>query len=542
MKRNVLSLFFLISIVLFVLVDLSSCRVGRDMPKDISTYILENKDDNLRYFIKLDSVYGSNAKGKMYLLHNDLVLKPVGVKISLFKRRCEIVTSESDTYILKFKRISKDFYEGNYTKSYSSDKMNFVLYPYVDDDEILFETDRYRKEVFEVERITDINYANVKGFWSSIPDDTIDVAEIVRMSLFNSLKKKDLNLNMDVYLPKNDTLSKRPLIMFIHGGAFFVGDKAVLPYQKWCTHFASLGYVCVSINYRMGFWPNSKAIERTAYQATQDAHAAMRFLLSKKDIYRIDEDCIFVGGTSAGAITAMNMAYMRNENRPQSTYSSFFNEDLGNIETSGNNIRKKFKIKAVANMWGGIYDLGMLKNSKTPIVSFHGDRDDILPYKFGYPFSVLGEFQKVFFDEMYGSYYIHETAKKLGTRSELHTFYGEGHALHLDENRKICNNFYKIQNEIVDFFYDELVPNKVCIVRDKDDIQRFVIDATSVQVADWDVVGGVLIDESKGEIRASWFDDEPKQELKVSGYYNNGASFKDVFVIKNDENENNTYK
>jgi pimeloyl-ACP methyl ester carboxylesterase len=347
---------------------------------------------------------------------------------------------------------------------------------------------------------------------------------------------------MDIYLPKNDTLEKRPLMMFIHGGAFFTGDKATLPYQKWCTHFASLGYVCVSINYRMGFRISSKSIERTAYQATQDAHAAMRYLVSKKDVYRIDPDYLFVGGASAGSITALNLAYMRNKNRPESSYSGFLRSDLGGLETSGNRIYSKFKIKAVANMWGSVYDLEILKNSKASIISFHGDEDGILPYEYGYPFEILGDFKEVLFNEMYGSLMIHEKALELGIRSELHTFRGQGHSLHLDENRNLSDNFYVMQDEMVDFFYDELLPSPVRILQDENDIHRFTVAMTDVEVLDWNVVGGVVIEENEGEIRASSLEDEDVRELRVSGYYTNGACFEDVFVIENAEvYESNSY-
>jgi hypothetical protein len=233
---------------------------------------------------------------------------------------------------------------------------------------------------------------------------------------------------------------------------------------------------------------------------------------------------------------------MRNENRPEATYSSFLTEDLGDIENSGNDYSEDFKIKAIANMWGSVFDLEMLENSNASIISFHGDEDAVLPYRFGYPFSALGELQKVFFDEMYGSYYIDQKAKELGIRSELHTFYGEGHTLHLDENRNLNDNFYTIQNEMVDFFYEELNPYPVYIVQDKSDIQLFTIDTTEVMVSDWNVVGGLSINETKGSVRASWFDDEKCHELRVAGYYKNGVGFEDVFVIKEvKKNEDYSY-
>lgn len=539
MKSCFLSRFVFVLTVAFVTINMFSCK-SYDKLFDTGDYIFENQTDCKTYFVKIDTIEDVKVNGRIYLVDNELTMRAETFTMTCKKNKCNLMFSDSSAFVLNIKRFKNERIEGTFVES--SKKKKFVMYKYKTDEYKGFNLGRYKNEVFDVERIPDVNYANVKGFWSSIPDDTIDVAGIIKTSVLNSLKKKVLELDMDIYLPKNDTLDKRPLLMLIHGGAFFIGDKATVPYQKWCTHFASLGYVCASINYRMGFRPSSKAIQRTAYQATQDAHAAMRYLMAKKDIYRIDPENLFVGGASAGSITAINLAYMRNENRPEVTYSSFMTEDLGDIENSGNDYFEDFKIKAIANMWGSVFDLEILENSNASIISFHGDEDDVLPYRFGYPFSALGEFQKVFFDEMYGSYYIDQKAKELGIRSELHTFYGEGHTLHLDENRNLNDNFYTIQNEMVDFFYEELNPYPVYIVQDKSDIQLFTIDTTEVMVSDWNVVGGLSINETKGSVRAFWFDDEKCHELRVAGYYKNGVGFEDVFVIKEvKKNEDYSY-
>lgn len=529
-------------IIVFLLITIPSCKVIKDVSVKESGYLLENVTDQEKYFLKIDTVYDRTIEGRSYKFDDELIVNPEPFKVDFEKwSKSKVVLSDTMEVSYKVKKRKSDILRGWFSFEGAGEKKQFVLTPCDFDDYQYFKR-RYKDEIFEVERIADVAYASAKGFWSSMPDDTIDVTHIVKMGLLNSLKKKDLTLDMDIYIPKDDTISKRPLVMLIHGGAFFIGDKATLAYQKWCAHFASLGYVCVSINYRMGFRMSSKAIERTAYQATQDAHAAMRYLVSKKDVYRIDTDYLFVGGASAGSITALNLAYMRNENRPKSSYSSLLLEDLGDLETSGNKIYNKFRIRAVANMWGAVNDLKMLENANIPIVSFHGDKDEVLPYGVGYPFMAIGDFQRVLFDEMYGSACIHEKARELGIRSELYTFYGEGHTLHLDGNRNLNANFYTIQNRIGDFFYQEMLPRPVRIVQDRIDLQMFEIDTADIVTTDWYVVGGVSVEESKGKIRALWFDDEAIQELRVSGCYRNGTGFEDVFVIKNIvENENNTY-
>ena len=541
MKR-IFTLSYMLIFTMLLLVAMVSCKTIKDIPVEDGGFSFENLTDDKTYFVKVNRVSDLCIEGRSYLFDGELTIEAEPFKVELPKRGSTMVFSDTITVSYKLKRSKSEGYRGWFAVDGANGKKKFLL-TYYEFEEYQPLVNRYKNKMFEVERLSDITYANVKGFWSSIPDDTIDVANIVKIGLINSLKKKDLDLCMDIYIPKNDTVEKRPLMMFIHGGAFFIGDKATLPYQTLCNHFASLGYICVSINYRMGYKMNSKAIERAAYQATQDAHAAMRYLLSKKDIYRIDPDYLFVGGASAGSITAMNLAYMRNHNRPKSSYSSLFSEDLGSLESSGNKIYSKFRIKGVANMWGTMNDLDMLENAKVPIISFHGDKDDVLPYGYGYPFMVIGDLQKVLFDKMYGSSCIHERALELGIRSELHTFNGKGHGLYLGADRKLTGDFYTIQDEIVDFFYAELMPHPVRIIQDKSDCQCFVIDTSDVASSDWCVVGGVSIEESKGSIRASWFDDEAVQELRVSGYYRNGAGFEDVYVIKNVvKNEGNTYE
>ena len=541
MKLNYYRAYSLIFTLLFLLV-MVSCKTIKDIPLEEGGFLFENITDDEIFFVKVEHVDDTFIQGKSYLFDDELIFEAEPFKIELPHRGSKIILSDTLVVSYKIKRVTSEGCRGWFRIGGTKVKKQFSLVFY-EIEEYQDVRNRYKDKMFEVESLSDITYANVKGYWSSIPDDTIDIGSIVKVGLFNSLKKKDLNLEMDIYIPKNDTVEKRPLIMFIHGGAFYIGDKATLPYRTLCNHFTSMGYVCVSINYRMGFKLSSKAIERTAYQATQDAHAAMRYLLSKKEIYRIDPDYLFVGGASAGSITAMNLAYMRNENRPKSSYSSLFAEDLGDLETSGNKLYGKFRIKGVANMWGSMNDLKMLENSRIPIISFHGDKDEVVPYGQGYPFMAIGDFKKILFDEMYGSSCIHERALELGIRSKLHTFSGKGHGLYLDTKRNLTDNFYVIQNEITDFFYDELMPHPVYIIQDKCDNQLFMIDTSKVATADWCVVGGVSMKETKGSIRASWFDDEELQELRVSGSYTNGVGFEDVFLIKNVKKyEGNTYE
>ena len=290
----------------------------------------------------------------------------------------------------------------------------------------------YLEPIYEVAEEQGRVYANnVKGFWSSYPDTREDFGKIYTRKIQELLLSKDLNLDMDIYYPKGPAAeSRRPLLVLIHGGAFYNGDKQDIGYPEMGHYFAERGYVVASINYRLGFKPLAPDVDRAGYRALQDAHAAVCNLIANADEFGIDTTNIFAAGTSAGAITALNLAFMEEKNRPESTKNNGvkgwvssatkiiagwldrgisaignllgqnwgingdnlcealgLNSDLGPINTVSGPQDRPFKIKAVVNMWGAVHDLSMISNSKeTSILAFHGDADQIVPYGDGYPF------------------------------------------------------------------------------------------------------------------------------------------------------------
>lgn len=177
-----------------------------------------------------------------------------------------------------------------------------------------YENSRYCETLFAVEKTSDITYARARGFWTEIPQEVPVIDKISQVG--DAIIATPLDLHLDIFRPKDDTLKKRPMIMFIQGGAFYFGSKDDKAPSQWCQHFASQGYVAVSIDYRIGYIPTKANIVRAAYRAVQDAHAAMRFLVAHQEEYGIDTTMMFVGGTSSGAVTALNLAFLTNEMRP----------------------------------------------------------------------------------------------------------------------------------------------------------------------------------------------------------------------------------
>ena len=278
----------------------------------------------------------------------------------------------------------------------------------------------------KVER--DVTYATAPGYWTHAP---VGDGKAIAKLMFHSGKTEPVTLQMDIYLPEGDDARKRPLLLMMHGGSFFFGHKQERGQAGWCEYFASLGYVAASIDYRLGFHVGNKKDARIAEdRACEDARAALAYLLGREDL-RIDPQHVFVAGTSAGAMTALALAY-------------------GSGPVPG------CRIAAIANLWGAVHDLSILENASVPILSFQSVEDPIVPYDKGYPFRKLGSLGGIFMDYMYGTHAIHEKAVSLGIRAEHHPCEEPRHALHLDDHFEYTPRFAEIRDAMVKFFAEEM--------------------------------------------------------------------------------------
>lgn len=121
------------------------------------------------------------------------------------------------------------------------------------------------------------------------------------------------DLFMDIYQPVGDIAAKRPLIIFIHGGGFYQGNRK--EGRDICMVFTNYGFASASIDYRLIDVPltDSVTVAEGMIHAISDAKAAIRFFVedaATTDTYKIDTNYIFISGGSAGGITAAQVAYL----------------------------------------------------------------------------------------------------------------------------------------------------------------------------------------------------------------------------------------
>ena len=390
---------------------------------------------------------------------------------------------------------------------------------------------RYQEPQYTFKKVSDILYGKAKGYWTSYPmEDEGHYTKIILKLLPKTAAAKKVDLFLDLYVPE-DSVKSHPLFVLLHGGAFYFGDKGDRNMRGWCEHFAQCGYVVASVNYRLGFALSKSAIQQCGYQAIQDAHAALRYLVAHAEEYGIDPDHIFLAGTSAGSITALGAAFMTNDNCPPFVAKNKLTKKCGMLHTADNEHRDKVKIKAMANMWGALYDLHELDGHHIPVVSFHGTDDQIVPFDHGFPFSGLkSNIGERMFEEMYGSQSIHRHLDSMHVRNKLYPLEGCGHAPHQEKDGTLNAHYQFIQGKMKEFFYPEL-KTKIKMNRDDHDPQLYCLDDDAITNTSWQAEGGLILETSGNSVRVIWLDDAPKHLLRASGLSALGVPFSQEWKI-----------
>jgi acetyl esterase/lipase len=248
---------------------------------------------------------------------------------------------------------------------------------------------RYRDEVFSDFTLTsDIPY----GAGSAVDQDgNTDV------------------LNLDVYQPAGDTVTYRPAIVWVHGGSFRGGDKTSGELVDEARVFAKKGFVNFSINYRLtnagcsASAPGTQCVDEIK-DAMHDAQAAVRWVKHNAATYGVDPERVAIGGTSAGAITAIEVAL--NPDQPQGpTDSGFSNTVRAALSLSGANI------------------IGFPDPTDAPFLDWHGTADPLVPY--AWAVNTVS------------------SARAVGIDAHLKTYEGEGHVPynHRQEIHDMSTNF-----------------------------------------------------------------------------------------------------
>jgi acetyl esterase/lipase len=204
------------------------------------------------------------------------------------------------------------------------------------------------------------------------------------------------DLKLDVYIPR-DHSAPRPTLIYFHGGGWVEGQKErdvlqILPYL-------SFGWAAVNVEYRLG--RNSRAPA-----AVEDCRCALRWVAYHAKQFNFDTSKIVLTGGSAGGHLALITGMLPDQ--------SVFDRQCPteNVVRWTEGAEPHVSVAAIIN-WFGITDVaellegpnakhyaiewfGSLDNREElakqlspltyvrpglpPIISIHGDKDNIVPY------------------------------------------------------------------------------------------------------------------------------------------------------------------
>ena len=219
-------------------------------------------------------------------------------------------------------------------------------------------------------------------------------------------------LSLDIYQPDTGDVSwKRPAMIAIHGGGFLFGDKSEM--TNICRELAARGYVCFSINYRLvpddPPGQSQDQYTRTVMAAVADADHAAQWVEANAGKYHIDTGRMFIGGSSAGAVTSMLLAY---------------NPDI-----------KPPHFRAVADMWGTMGPrVNWIRKTGPPLLIIHGKDDETITVS--------------------AAEQIDARAQQVGLEHQTFLIDGMGHSLPL--NLEVGGE--TLLQHLIDFFYKHLAP------------------------------------------------------------------------------------
>ena len=126
----------------------------------------------------------------------------------------------------------------------------------------------------------------------------LDPAVVVESAQPNEPETYDMRVNVYRNEPPNELL--QPVIVWLHGGGFVMGDIDDSVVHRTMTHLCTMtGCIVVSVNYRLApefRWPTQQ----------EDAYAALQWVHDKgPTLFGADPNLITVGGDSSGGSLAM---------------------------------------------------------------------------------------------------------------------------------------------------------------------------------------------------------------------------------------------
>ncbi len=240
----------------------------------------------------------------------------------------------------------------------------------------------------------------------------------------NKIKK----MHFDVYEPKDDSSRSRMVLVMMHGGAYWSGDKNHGQCKFLGEDLTKMGYVVISPQYRyepsfLSLLDQEKMVKAVA-RGTQDARAIIRYLfrdvMENGNTWGIDTSMIIIGGASAGAFNALHATYLDDEDVLPEDWKRWMEEAGGSDGTTAA-VGFPYKVAGVISISGALAKASILDNEHLPFLSVHDIEDLQVPFNSGQPYSITT------MPVVDGSNVLHAKALEVGIENPFYIIPGKGH-------------------------------------------------------------------------------------------------------------------
>lgn len=193
-------------------------------------------------------------------------------------------------------------------------------------------------------------------------------------------KVNDKDLKLDIYFPRSYVLDKSPVIVYVHGGYWFAGDKkADIPaLAPNINKLRDKGFTVVSVDYRL---VNGDTIFPAP---VNDIKSAITYLRANANEYGLDANKIGLMGVSAGG----HLALMQGLTDDSVVKPKFIISIAGPTDLT---VAKSESQKSLSNLLMGSNTSGLsefynvaspvffVAKTSPPVLLIHGDKDTIVP-------------------------------------------------------------------------------------------------------------------------------------------------------------------
>jgi acetyl esterase/lipase len=203
-----------------------------------------------------------------------------------------------------------------------------------------------------------------------------------KQTLYNISYGENNRNTLDICLPKNRN-NNTPVVLFVHGGAWIMGDKSV--FNKEIQMFADAGIACATINYR--YASESKKIHHP--ELPLDLKKAVDFIASKSSKWQISNERFGLVGHSAGGHLILLTSYSFNDGKIKACASwagplDFLDEEQlaisGAKDVFSNYVGFRLNTSTDSSIYKEASPYWVSKNSSIPTLLIYATKDSGIPY------------------------------------------------------------------------------------------------------------------------------------------------------------------